>query len=165
MSGYREQSDIGSYKVDALRDIVQEKSGTSITVHRAPYEGQPLTTPAVISCVDLMGNKDEAPLRGRRLIWSKVRKNPRVEIFLDTRTAGPYIEVYAVDPTLSSDIRRYEIVLFDDNQGTEHVCGTHGILYGSMFAAAAVAANLTTFWTNGKKKWRFAFRCDTLQAV
>lgn len=157
MSLYRPK-DVGRYKVDALREIILEFTGVTITAKQAMYEGkEPLKNVSVISCVDTM--------KARSLIWSKVRMNPSVDIFLDTRIGEAYQEVFAISPCSTTDIKRYRALLFDDKEAVRRFCGSHGVVFVSTKAAQGVTANIARFWQTGQKKWRDAGRCDILDSA
>lgn len=158
MSCYRPQ-DISRYKVDALREIVLERTGVAITAHRERYTGQTsLRGACVISCVDTM--------ESRRCIWERV-KQERVSIglFCDTRIGDAYVEVYSIEPHTKKDADRYDQTLFPDEEAKRQICGMHGIVFASSRAAGIVAANLAAFWTTGTKRWIVQERCDSLQQV
>lgn len=70
--------------------------------------------------------------------------------------------MYAINPCDRRDIDRYQSLLFEESERTEHSCGNHGIIYGSLTAASAVVANLTRYWKTGEKQWRYALRSDML---
>lgn len=145
---------VAEYKVHVLNDMVLLGGGVELTTHARMYEGEELKNCSVVSCVDTMS--------ARKLIWSKVKKNPSIDLFIDTRTAGAYVEVLSIDPNNRQDIERYEALLYEDKDAVRQMCGTHGIIFASMRAAGIAAANIARYWTERKKEWRVAERCDTL---
>lgn len=149
---------VGMYKVDAVAEVVRYLTGTELKVRRRMYAGEPISNAAVVSCVDKMNT-------GRRPIWSAVRMNPTVDLHLDTRTAGAFVEVYCNEPCRKEDIEIYEKTLCDDSEVAIQTCGNHGVIYASVSAAQAVIANVTHYWEHGTKLWRFAERSDTLDRV
>lgn len=152
MSGYY-PDDIGKPKVRALAEVAA-RSGITLKAHERRWQGDRLSGTSVVSCVHDMPTRAE--------IWTAVKDDPTIPILCDSRTAGAYIEVYAINPCDVEDQRRYETLLFPETERTEHYCGSHGIMYASLFAAGAVVANLTRYWETGEKQWRFPIRCDTL---
>ncbi|MDO8584875.1 MAG: ThiF family adenylyltransferase [bacterium] len=143
MSVYR-PCDLGRPKVEALRDIVLEASGVVIDARRQFYENEPLRD-AVVCCVDTM--------EARQAVWRNVKMQPRVDILIDTRTAEELVWVFAIAPCDPDDIAYYEHHLAYTTKETAHpMCGRHGIVYASMSAASAVAADLVYWWQHGKKK-------------
>lgn len=151
-------SDVGRLKVHVLREIVAEKTGIIIKVFPEMYTGQTkLKNVSVISCVDTMS--------ARRDIWKRVKKNPSIHLFCDTRVAEYYLEVLAIAPCDPQDIKRYEALLCDDKDTKRQMCGMHGTPLVASRAANIAVQNLTTFWQTGQKKWRVAERCDTLARV
>lgn len=146
-------TDIGKPKVRALADVAA-RSGIVLKAHERHWQGDPLSGTSVAMCVHDMPTRAE--------IYAAVKDDPSIPIFCDSRTAGAYIEVYAINPCDEQDQRRYEALLFEEAERTEHNCGSHGIMYASLIAASAVVANLTRYWKTGEKRWRFSMRCDTL---
>jgi molybdopterin/thiamine biosynthesis adenylyltransferase len=149
--------DIGRFKVDALAEIIERLTGTRITIKRQKYTGEAFRNVSVVACVDHM---DE-----RRLIWERVKLCPTVDIFCDTRTAVAYIDVLSIAPCDPEDIDRYEALLFPQSKAAKQSCGYHGIVYAASRAAQIVAANLALFWTEGRKEWRIAEQCQTLDVI
>lgn len=156
MSLYRSR-DLGRPKVEALAELIQDLSGVTLTTMQKMYEGERLSNCSVIACVDSM--------KARKLIWSKVCKNPTIDLFIDTRTAGAYVEVLSVDPNNREEIAMYEALSYSDEESARQMCGRHGISFSSARAASIASANLARFWTERKKSWRVAERCDTLERV
>lgn len=156
MSLYRVQ-DEGRPKVSCLQAIVREHSGAELVVHEAMYDGsKPFRKNAsVIACVDSMD--------ARKTIWERVKRNPSVDVFIDTRTSGSYVEVLVISPMDSRDVKRYEALLFEDKDAVKQNCGVHGIVEASAYAASVVSASLTQRWAGVKSEWRVIQKCDTLQ--
>lgn len=148
--------DIGKYKVECLRQIVQRLTGTSIHVHTKHYEGERLSNCIVVSCVDTMEE-------GRHRIWKEVKGKSSIPLYCDSRVAVAYVEVLSVRPFAPRDIARYETLLFDNKEAKRQMCGEHGIVYGSVNAARVIASNAAQAAMNSTVPWRFAERCDTLE--
>lgn len=143
MSAYR-LKDLGVRKTFALAEIVREQSGVAITEIREMYAGQPLRG-AVVSCVDTM--------EARQLIWNTAKGDPLVDILVDTRTAAEYVSVFAVNPSDPDDIAYYEYFLrYGYGDAVKPNCGYHGIVHVAAQAAIAAVANLTNWWSNGRKE-------------
>ncbi len=144
--------------MDALRQILAEL-GVELAVHRERYVGQvEYRNISVVSCVD-----DMMP---RNTIWDMVkRQRISIDLFCDTRMAGAYVEAFAIAPCDPKDVRRYEAMLFPNEEAILQACGNHNIAYAASRAAGIVAANLTQFWSHGTKEWLRRERCDTLKVV
>lgn len=145
MSAYG-NSDLGMYKVLALKDLVLRQSGVEIKALPRMYAGEPLRD-SVIACVDSM--------EARLAVWQAVKNNPMVDIFIDTRTAGELISIFAVSPCNPDDIAYYEHFLYPTGEAAMLTCGNHGIVYISSMAAGIACANLTNWWQCGRKKLHF----------
>ena len=136
MSAYR-TDDLGRWKVEALRDIVHKKSGVTITPVASMWNGEDLKG-SVVCCVDSMDM--------RMKVWKRIRQNPLVDIFVDTRTAQEFVAVYAIIPTNPEHIALYESRLYPSSDAIRSTCGVHGIIYVSGIAACAAVAQLTCAW-------------------
>lgn len=158
MSLYRLE-DVGRPKADCLQEIVRATSGVELVVHQQMYDGsKPFRKNAsVVACVDSMS--------ARKTIWERVKRNPSVDVYIDTRTSGSYVEVLVISPSDRNDIRRYEAFLFEDKKAVRQMCGTHGIIDASTYAAGVVSSALGQQWSGKKPQWRVAQQCATLQRV
>ena len=74
--------DIARFKVHALKHRIEKDTGVSITDICKAYEQDPLSG-TVIACVDSM--------HVRSALWKAVKGNPRVDLFVDTRTLASTI--------------------------------------------------------------------------
>jgi hypothetical protein len=143
VSAYR-LKDLGVVKVRALADILGEQAGVAITAVEKMYAGEPLRG-AVVACVDSM--------EARQKIWSAAKGDPLVDILIDTRVASEYVSVFAVNPSDPDDIAYYEYFLrYTYDEAVKPMCGYHGIYHVAATAAVAVNANLTNWWSNGRKE-------------
>lgn len=156
MSAYRPQ-DLGHYKVNALQEIVRENSGTEIVAIPDMYNGERLKN-TVIACVDTM--------EARQQIFQAVRKNPLVDLFIDTRVGGEFISIFAIEPAKHEDIEFYEqSTQYKDLESIVRSCGTHGFYPISVHVASAACLNLTNFWFHGKKKRLYRELCVALERI
>lgn len=154
MSLYRPY-DLGRKKVDALKEIIlfmTRGDEVEITTVDTMYDGGSVTTPIVISCVDSMAT--------RRALFNEACNSIKTQLFLDTRTAESYLELYAINPWSEDEKEVYEGTLFTDEEGRRQYCGQHGIIYVPLDAGGAISARLSEYWMNGKKELCLQFRCD-----
>lgn len=149
--------DVGRFKVDVLKELIERLTGTEIVTHRKMYQGESLRNVSVVACVDTM--------HARKCLWEKLKLCPTVDIFCDTRTAATYIEVLSIAPCNPEDIELYEALLFSDEKAARQTCGNHGIVYTASRAAQIVAINLASFWQFGIKVPRYAEETCTMQTV
>jgi hypothetical protein len=155
MSAYR-MADLGKPKVEALQALVEEQSGLRITAIPRMYAGENLTG-TVVACVDTM--------EARMLLWDRIRDNPNVGIFADTRIAEEYVAVYAVDPCDARSCEEYGKLLYPSAEAVRPTCGRHGIVYVTSIAASAVCACLTSAWRGGKKSQHFKMLVGSLEQI
>lgn len=134
--GFR-ATDLGRYKVDVLKEQALALALLDIKTHQRMYEGEPLKG-SVISCTDTM--------KARACAWKQAKNNHAVDIFIDTRTHEHLISLFAIDPNDPKQIELYEHHLYPDQTTLQQMCGRHGIIYISMFAASLAVRALTNRW-------------------
>ena len=159
MSLYGPQ-DVQRLKVNALSELIERLTGVTITTKEARFsekEHGKLRDTAVVSCVDTMS--------ARESIWGATKHAQTVPIFCDTRTNGPYIEVFSLFPGDRKKAREYEETLFPDDEAVPQYCGLHGIVYASSRAACIVAANVASAWSEGEYPWQIRERCDLVKQI
>ncbi len=132
--------DLAKYKVSALAAEVEQQTGVLLIEARLAYTGGKFRG-TVVACVDSM--------EARSLIWKYVKRDPLVDVFVDTRTAEELISVFGVNPTNEEHIAYYEHHLCPTTETLNTTCGRHGIIYVSAIAAALVCKRLTQHWTDG----------------
>lgn len=134
-------SDVGKKKVDALKSLIHDFTGTEIKVIAERYEGvKPRAlggTPAgwlegiVISSVDSMA--------ARRLIWENILRCPGVTYLIDPRMASEYALAYVMDPHSEADRATYEKVLYSDEAAIQERCTAKATMYTATMIAGYVA--------------------------
>lgn len=103
MQFYR-QGDIGKYKVEALKEIINDFDGVNINIETKKFDGSS-DTPVVISAVD--------SIEARRDIYSKL--GPSNTLYIDTRAAGNIATIFTL-PWDAFDLKEdYERNLEDDD--------------------------------------------------
>lgn len=149
-------ADIARFKVDALKERIEADTGVSIKAVRAVYDGEPLSG-TVLACVDTM--------HARSIIWKAAKGNPRVDLFVDTRTLAAYSNVYVIDPHAEDDVEEYEKSLYSDQDALRQSCGVHGVGYATVVVASSAVSQVLSFWQTGRKKLWHAERRDTLESI
>ncbi len=147
--------DLGFYKVNVLADHILKHTGIKIKAINNMYTRRKPLTNTVVACVDTM--------EARKLIWKKVKKNPNVDILVDTRVAKELISVFAINPCDKEDIAFYENFLYPTSEAHRPTCGRHGISFVAATAAAVVCGNLTNWWQYSKKKQQHKELCVGLE--
>jgi hypothetical protein len=135
------RTDFGRFKADAVAARILEETGTEIDVRRRYYDGTERLRGSVIASVDTMV--------ARNMIWKAVRKNPFVDVFIDTRVAQKFFSVYCIRPCVPADIEFYEKYLYPDAETHGQQCGLHSIITTSATVAAEAVERLSNFWEDG----------------
>ena len=128
--------DIGRPKVEALQEIVQAFDGVAIQVRAERFVDQPLTG-VVIVAVDSMDQ--------RQRIWRRVRYNPAVKLYIDTRMGTEVAVVHVVNPIDPDDVHRYEENLHGSEEAFQARCTERAIVYTVLGLAAITAGKVKKF--------------------
>jgi len=126
-------TDLDRKKVEALKEIVEELTGTVIEVHPKLYVDQPFAPGIVISAVDKMEQ--------RKAIWKKVKMNPSVKLFIDARMGGEVARIYAINPVDLDEVNFYEKTLYSDEEASTEKCTAKAIMY-NVFVIAGIIGDL-----------------------
>jgi molybdopterin/thiamine biosynthesis adenylyltransferase len=121
----------GEWKVTGL-DQLAEVFGVSdrITTTARKWKEGKFSTPIAISAVDDMN--------ARRSIFSACVRDSNVGLFVDVRTGGEYMKVYALDPH-NADLRQeYLSTLHSNEQADPTPCTASQIIYTSLYAGAMI---------------------------
>lgn len=137
---YRE-GDLGRFKVEALQEIVQNFTGTKIAIREERFEGGQEARKdlrgLVIAAVDTM--------EARGSIWTSVRFNPNVNLFIDARMGAEVCRIYTIRPCDPIDVSFYEDMLYTDDGTVPEPCTARAIIYNVFMIAALVANQVKKF--------------------
>jgi len=122
--------DLDRLKVTALADLVRSFEGIEIRTIPNRFDGGRLTG-IVIGAVDSMAS--------RQVIWSAVRYDPAVRLFIDARMGGLVSIVRPVRPTNPCGVRRYETSLHADDEAIQESCTAMSILFTVLALASTIA--------------------------
>ncbi len=147
-------ADRGKPKVQALREIVEAFTGTTITACPERVEQQRLSG-LVVSGVDTMAS--------RKAIWeSGVRFNPRVPLYLDARMGAEVGRILAVRPVDPDHVAWYEKTLFGDDEALEEACTARAIIYNVFSLAGLIASQVKRYATGEDVEREIIFDLRTL---
>jgi molybdopterin/thiamine biosynthesis adenylyltransferase len=103
----------------------------SLSVYAQMWEpSNKLSTPVVVAAVDDM--------TVRRSLFASCVRDANVRFFIDVRTGGEYMKVYALDPHNSVFRPLYLATLHGNEQADPTPCTASQIIYTSLFAGAMV---------------------------
>ena len=125
-------------KVVALKEFVQYMHGIQITGINERFDGSQHLNGIVISAVDHMDS--------RKSIWSKIKLNMNIGLYIDTRAAGRVAEIFCLNPTNLTHIKNYEAsYLFPQEEGLELPCTEKMTTFISWGVASNVGSMITSF--------------------
>lgn len=120
-SQFFRQRDVGKTKVGALRDLVEEFTGTKIPYRVRPYEGG-IFPGIVIAAVDSMAV--------RRTIWENHKdKGLHTKAIIDPRMGAESALLYVMNPMSGVDQGDYEKTLYSDDQAVQERCTAKATIY------------------------------------
>lgn len=130
-------SDIGKYKVEALREIVKDFTGVEIETSTEPYESGQLKG-IVISAVDNM--------QVRRLVWENHRQFAMgTRLIIDPRMGAEDAMIFAMNPVNPQDINSYNKTLYSDEEAVQERCTAKATMYTAMLISGHVAKVVKDF--------------------
>lgn len=127
--------DIGKMKVEALAEMV-ENCGGNLTQITDAYKDQPLSGVVIVSADSMKARKD---------VWNACKYNPNVPLFIDMRMGAEEGRIFAMNPSMPADVKHYESMLFDDEDGVEMPCTAKAIIYNT-FIVGAIVCNIVKKW-------------------
>ena len=130
----------GQPKVTAMADLLQYlmPSGVNVYQHQERVTAQTSLSGVVIAGVDSMAS--------RKAIWECVKNNYLgIPFFIDGRSGGEEIQLFALYPTDFAAREDYETWLFDDTEAARLACGARNIGYISAYIAGAIGQLLVLF--------------------
>jgi hypothetical protein len=130
------EADIGRPKVEALWDVMETFCSFTPRAVARRYKDEPLTE-VVISAVDSMAS--------RKAIWQSIKKQPAVQLFIDSRMGMETLIVHSVRRTS----RDYAKSLHSDSDGLQEPCTARTICYTPLMASAVIC-NLVKRYVNNE---------------
>jgi hypothetical protein len=126
---------VGMKKALAFKAEMKRIGVPSFDAVAEKYEGQPLIPGIVISSVDTM--------ESRRGIWKHLRKNPAVELYLDTRMGLLQGNRFWVNPQQLTSIEWYERYL--EGEGVEDPCNARTVVHTCIGIAWGIGSDVARF--------------------
>jgi hypothetical protein len=130
------QSDIGKLKVEALRDLVKQQTGLTITIHNEKVDGSQSLGEVIFLLTDTMASRKE--------IWNKgIRFKMRTKLMIETRMGPDQGRCYTINPTKPAQVKGWEGTLYGDEVAPVSACG------------ASITVGPTAEYLSGLAVWQF----------
>lgn len=134
--------DIGSYKVQALKSLVEEFTGVKIEAITDKYTGGKPFKGIVISAVDSM--------EVRKLVWDNHKdKALSTKFIIDPRMGAETAMLYTMNPMNGDDIKSYEKTLYTDENALHERCTAKATTYTALLLSGLVAKTVKDIVTDG----------------
>lgn len=134
---FYKKTDLGVLKVCALANLVDEFANATIEARAERFDGSQELSGVVVSGVDTM--------EARKLIWTAVKFNPSVQLYIEGRMGAEIARINTVSPTDPKCVKWYESTLYTDEEAVEALCTARAIIYCSLMTAALVANQVKKF--------------------
>lgn len=122
-------SDIGEYKVEALKRIIKDTTGTEITIHNKEVKEEAFSG-IVFMMIDTMA--------GRKAIYeSSVKYKPAVSLLIEPRMGLHMARIYNILPLNNSSLNEYEKTFYTDEEAEVSACGNSMTVISSALAVTA----------------------------
>ena len=125
-------ADVGRQKVVALKEMIRQFHGVNVKA-RGKYIDQPLKG-IVIVAVDSMD--------ARIAIWERVKYNPSVELFIDSRMGAEVARIFSMRPADPGDVARYENTMHPSSEAIQKRCTAKATIYCACGLAAMICAKV-----------------------
>lgn len=125
--------DIGSKKVLALQELIEDFTGIKIEAVPERFNSQSLEG-IVIPAVDSMS--------ARKIIWDAVKSSLSVRWVIDPRMASEYALSYVMNPNDPKDVESYEKTLYSDANAVAERCTAKATMYTATMIAGHVAKSV-----------------------
>lgn len=132
---------IGTPKVEALRSIVRNFTGTDITLKNEQYVETSMTGDFVFSAFDNMQARKDMFNAWKKRVETNKGMAADVPIFIDGRLTMEQMQIFCVTP---DKIKEYEKHLFDDSEVADAPC----TMKQTSHSAAMIASHMTGLFTN-----------------
>lgn len=134
-------SDIGKFKVEALKELV--KDFTNVDIHSETSRYVEGTFPGVvISAVDNMAV--------RRTIWENHKAlGVATKFIIDPRMGAETALLFTMNPMNDEDISDYETTLYSDDDAVQERCTAKATMYTACMLSGLVAKTVKDIVTSG----------------
>ena len=134
--------DIGSSKVDALKNLIQDFTNVEINTINGLWEGQ-LLEGILIVAVDNM--------KTRQMVFdSHFKKAYKTKLILDPRMGAEVASLFCYNPLSPSEGESYSNSLYSDEDAVPERCTSKSTIFSSMGISSQICANVKTFLVDGK---------------
>lgn len=133
--------DIGKFKTEALKELVNDFTGVEINAKVEPYERGTFKG-IVIAAVDSM--------KVRKLIWDNHKKIAiGTKFIIDPRMGAETALMYTMCPVNNEDIISYEKSLYSDDDAAHERCTAKATMYTACMLSGLVAKAVKDIVTEG----------------
>jgi molybdopterin/thiamine biosynthesis adenylyltransferase len=148
---YYRTEDIDSYKVDALKDIIQAFCNVEITTKCERFEDQVLETPIVISAVDSMDVRTQ--------IFTRVKKDcEAVRLFVDGRMGALIGHVFCVPTNDDEKMELFEKeFIFPNEEAMQVRCTAKTTMFTVLGISSLISGSVVSWLSRATREFKIPF--------
>lgn len=139
--------DVGTPKVQALAERIEEMGGTIITGIPEKWDGMKMKG-IVVMAVDSM--------EVRKKIFEAHRGNMATSWLIDARMGAEVALLYTIDPNSISQCEDYEKTLYTDAEAVQERCTAKSTTYCAAILSALVVKTVRDVLVRGKYLWNLS---------
>lgn len=134
---------IGASKVQALKVVIENLSGTEPLIFNSWYGDKSMTHWYTFSCFDNMKARKVMFEKWVKSIemWDALPERGIIPVFIDGRLSLEHMQIFCVTP---DNIEKYREHLFDDSEVAPLLCS----MKQTSHSAAMIASHMMAFFTN-----------------
>lgn len=132
--------DVGTSKVEALRAMVQDFTGTTIIAIRGRFAGPISKRGIMITAVDNMKTREE-------VLNACENTGMITDLVIDPRMSAEVATMFAYEPKKKETMKSYRKSLFKDEDGVQERCTAKSTMYCVLAISSLVAATVKQFVT------------------
>jgi len=130
---------IGRPKVNALAELVDELTGTVITIDPRRYMGQALEGVVIVTVDNMMC---------RQAVWKRAKMNAKVPLLIDARMGAEFARLYTIGPTNPDHYEFYQENLYSHEEAERLPCSARSIIYCPTVIAGLISLQVKKYATN-----------------
>jgi hypothetical protein len=144
---------VGRPKINALAELVDELTGTVITIDPRRYVGQNLEGVVIVTADNMTA---------RQSVWKRVKMNAKAPLLIDARMGAEFARIYTISPTNPDHCRFYEETLYSHAEAERLPCSARSIIYCPTVVAGLIALQVKKYATNQPAKCEILFDLPNL---
>lgn len=131
-------------KVNIMRDIIREQTGTAVTVHAEKVDGTQRLGTVVFLLTDTMASR-------KAIFEGSLKYKLHVKLVVETRMGADSGRVYTVNPNAPSHVAGWEAAWYPDEEAQDNACRAQVTVGPTAEAVSGLAVWQFMRWFNAQR--------------